>query len=41
MIGSAVYILPAVIFMVFGSGEVQKWNQIDDKDCEKDIETKL
>lgn len=35
------YILPAVIFMVFGSGEVQKWNKLEDKASEKDIETKM
>ena len=26
-IGAAVYIIPALIFLVIGSGEVQKWNE--------------
>lgn len=27
MIGAAAYIVPALIFIVFGSGQVQKWNE--------------
>uniref|UniRef100_A0A182S8R8 Major facilitator superfamily (MFS) profile domain-containing protein n=1 Tax=Anopheles maculatus TaxID=74869 RepID=A0A182S8R8_9DIPT len=27
MIGAAAYIVPALIFVVFGSGQVQKWNE--------------
>lgn len=25
-IGALVYIIPAIIFIIFGSGEVQEWN---------------
>lgn len=32
MIGAAVYITPGIIFMLFGSGEVQKWNQREEKE---------
>jgi MFS transporter, ACS family, solute carrier family 17 (sodium-dependent inorganic phosphate cotransporter), other len=35
-IGAIVYIAPAIIFMLFGSGEVQKWNQREEK---KDVES--
>lgn len=41
IIGAFVYIIPALIFMAFGSGEVQKWNDgdqsksSDDKDFVK------
>lgn len=27
LIGGFVYILPAIFFIAFGSGEVQKWNE--------------
>ncbi|CAO1366144.1 unnamed protein product [Diamesa serratosioi] len=34
-IGAAVYIVPALFFILFGSGEVQKWNEKkDDKEVE-------
>ena len=34
-IGAAVYIVPALFFIIFGSGEVQKWNEKkDDKEEE-------
>lgn len=37
-IGGGVYIVPALVFMVFGSGEVQKWNDLSDsKKKEKEI----
>lgn len=26
LVGSVVYVVPAIVFMVFGSGEVQPWN---------------
>ena len=26
LVGAVVYIIPAIIFMCFGSGEVQPWN---------------
>lgn len=26
LVGSVVYIVPGLVFMVFGSGEVQPWN---------------
>lgn len=29
-IGALVYIIPAVFFIIFGSGEVQEWNQKKD-----------
>ncbi|XP_063709262.1 sialin-like [Culicoides brevitarsis] len=29
-IGGGVYIIPAIIFMIFGSGEVQKWNDLSE-----------
>lgn len=32
LIGGAVYIIPALIFMVFGSGEVQPWNTIEEEE---------
>lgn len=38
-IGGGVYIVPALVFMVFGSGEVQKWNDLSDSK-EKDMEIK-
>lgn len=33
-IGAMVYIIPALIFMLFGSGEVQKWNNKKDDDTD-------
>ncbi|XP_014102201.1 sialin [Bactrocera oleae] len=42
LIGAAVYIIPALIFWVFGSGEIQKWNEADKKSSKNDtINTKL
>lgn len=41
MIGAVVYILPALLFILFGSGEIQHWNEghqskkADDKAVEK------
>lgn len=29
-IGALVYIIPAIIFIIFGSGEVQEWNEKKD-----------
>jgi MFS transporter, ACS family, solute carrier family 17 (sodium-dependent inorganic phosphate cotransporter), other len=31
-IGALVYIIPAIVFIIFGSGEVQKWNEKKDAD---------
>lgn len=28
LIGAVAYIIPAVLFMVFGSGNIQPWNEI-------------
>lgn len=28
IIGAAAYILPAIVFMIFGSGSIQSWNEI-------------
>lgn len=33
-IGALVYILPAIIFIIFGSGEVQEWNESKAKEAE-------
>lgn len=42
MIGAAAYILPAIIFWFIGSGNVQKWNELEDKSSKEDIvNTKL
>jgi MFS transporter, ACS family, solute carrier family 17 (sodium-dependent inorganic phosphate cotransporter), other len=38
-IGAAAYILPALLFFVFGSGKVQGWNEIREKKSTDD--TKL
>lgn len=39
-IGASAYILPAIIFFIFGDGNVQKWNEPKTK--EKDaIDTRL
>lgn len=38
-IGGGVYIVPALIFMMFGSGEVQKWNDLNES-TEKDKQIK-
>lgn len=27
LLGAGVYIIPAIIFILFGSGEVQQWNE--------------
>lgn len=32
-IGAMVYIVPAIIFMLIGSGEVQEWNSKKDDDA--------
>lgn len=29
LVGSVVYIVPAIVFMFFGSGELQPWNEPD------------
>lgn len=29
LLGSIMYIVPAIVFMFFGSGEVQPWNEPD------------
>lgn len=36
-IGAFVYILPAIFFILFGSGDVQKWNE-DRSDSKSDDE---
>uniref|UniRef100_A0A336LRM6 CSON010445 protein n=1 Tax=Culicoides sonorensis TaxID=179676 RepID=A0A336LRM6_CULSO len=41
LIAGSVYIVPAIIFMIFGSGQVQSWNDFSDKpNNEKDKEIK-
>ena len=40
-IGAAAYIVPAVIFVFLGSGEVQKWNEPKKKDDDEAVDTKL
>lgn len=30
MIGGIAYIVPAFVYAIFGSGEVQSWNEISD-----------
>jgi MFS transporter, ACS family, solute carrier family 17 (sodium-dependent inorganic phosphate cotransporter), other len=38
-IGAIAYILPALVFAFYGSGDVQKWNSTDEqKDKEQEIE---
>lgn len=42
LIGAAAYIIPALIFWLFGSGDIQKWNEIEKKSSKNDtINTKL
>jgi len=42
MIGAAAYILPALFFWVFGSGKIQKWNEVQTTESREDIvNTKL
>ena len=38
LIGALVYIAPAIVYMFFGSGEVQKWNQRQEKEDEESEE---
>lgn len=40
-IGAAAYIIPALLFMVFGDGNVQKWNEPKSKDTKNAIDTRL
>lgn len=37
-IGGLFYIIPALIFMIFGSGEIQPWNNPDESKKLKDSE---
>ncbi|XP_075165435.1 sialin [Haematobia irritans] len=42
LIGAAVYIIPAFIFWIFGSGKIQKWNELDTTSSKEEIvNTKL
>ncbi|XP_017072608.1 sialin [Drosophila eugracilis] len=42
IIGAAAYILPALFFWVFGSGKIQKWNEVQTTESREDIvNTKL
>lgn len=42
MIGAAAYILPAIFFWVFGSGKIQKWNEVQTTEPKEDVvNTKL
>ncbi|XP_030238876.1 sialin isoform X1 [Drosophila navojoa] len=42
MIGAAAYILPALFFWVFGSGKIQKWNEVQTTEPKEDVvNTKL
>ncbi|XP_073813936.1 sialin [Musca autumnalis] len=42
LIGAAVYIVPALIYWVFGSGKIQKWNELDTTSSKEEIvNTKL
>lgn len=42
LIGAAAYILPAIFYWVFGSGKIQKWNEIDTTSSKEEIvNTKL
>lgn len=35
IIGGIVYILPGLFFMIFGSGEIQPWNEKEKSDDKK------
>lgn len=35
-IGAMVYIIPGIVFILFGSGEVQKWNSKKDDDADSE-----
>uniref|UniRef100_T1PC44 Major Facilitator Superfamily protein n=1 Tax=Musca domestica TaxID=7370 RepID=T1PC44_MUSDO len=42
MIGAAAYIVPALIYWIFGSGKIQKWNELDTSSSKEEIvNTKL
>ncbi|XP_023162936.2 sialin [Drosophila hydei] len=42
VIGAAAYILPAIFFWVFGSGKIQKWNEVQTTEPKEDVvNTKL
>ncbi|KAH8355069.1 hypothetical protein KR093_004851, partial [Drosophila rubida] len=42
IIGAAAYILPAIFFWVFGSGKIQKWNEVKTSEPSEDVvNTKL
>lgn len=36
IVGSVLYILPAIIYWIFGSAKVQTWNELPDKE-EKNV----
>lgn len=38
MIGAAFYIAPAIQFMIFGSTDVQKWNNSEDSQTTNNVE---
>ncbi|XP_030566420.1 sialin [Drosophila novamexicana] len=42
VIGAAAYILPAIFFWIFGSGKIQKWNEVQTTEPNEDVvNTKL
>ncbi|KAH8389345.1 hypothetical protein KR215_005604, partial [Drosophila sulfurigaster] len=42
IIGAAAYILPAIFFWIFGSGKIQKWNEVKTTEPSEDVvNTKL
>ncbi|EDW60279.1 sialin [Drosophila virilis] len=42
LIGAAAYILPAIFFWIFGSGKIQKWNEVQTTEPSEDVvNTKL
>lgn len=36
MIGAIAYIAPAILFMIFGSGRIQHWNDLQ-KNCDDEL----
>uniref|UniRef100_A0A1B0G4N9 Uncharacterized protein n=1 Tax=Glossina morsitans morsitans TaxID=37546 RepID=A0A1B0G4N9_GLOMM len=41
IIGGLIYIIPALIFWLIGSGSVQKWNELEEKEVEKTTMDKI
>ncbi|KAG5677919.1 hypothetical protein PVAND_007635 [Polypedilum vanderplanki] len=40
IIGACVYIIPGIFFIIFGSGEVQKWNNLDEDKGQSNAKSK-